>query len=160
MATESYVHSAMVQPDYEQLDKRSSDFIKNKIVGYVADEYTDTLTWDGNTDGLISIENENLGVYYRVSDIGITSEDLNKYGLSVVNSLASGTYAAGEISTSEEVVVEGQVIFVPYDNCHSTNLDQIIPNRGIYFANNSINGVTTSITLPSYEVFRYNRTNI
>ena len=65
--------SAPVQPDWNQTDETAADFIKNKPFGEVPD--SDTLTWDGNTDGLYSFERYGATLY-KVSDVIVTLEDL------------------------------------------------------------------------------------
>lgn len=67
-----------VQADWNQTDETAADFIKNKPFGYYPTG-SDTLTWDGNTEGKECL----FDMMYKVSDAVLTVEDFAN-GFSVV----------------------------------------------------------------------------
>lgn len=103
----------------------------------------DTLTWDGNTDGLLSVE----GNWYKVSDVVLTEEEL-------LNGMVGGEHARLTVydsdnnilfraSSSDELedmfgelgfgVVADFVICAPTDNYEVPAFGVTFPEKGIYF---------------------------
>lgn len=114
----------------------------------------DTLTWDGNTEGLTA-----FGTFYKVSDNIVTTNDLQNGGKAV--------YGTTTISfTSEEVVPladnlngvmhpgsSAPIMFF----AHADNIDMgdgdILSEKGIYFAQFDAEGYTKSLTINGYTGF-------
>ena len=59
-----------VQSDWAQTDSTAASYIRNKPFGDVPTG-GDTIAWDGNTDGLVSVG----GIFYKVSDAVPTIND-------------------------------------------------------------------------------------
>lgn len=101
----------------------------------------DTLTWDGNTDGLESVDlTESLGfVYYKISDSTLTMNDFTNGAVVVTN--------AGFSITNEEAILaeldgllagaDGLFLVVPENDFSADLGDGVIMNvahKGIYAA--------------------------
>lgn len=113
----------------------------------------DTLTWDGNTEGLVSYNNG----YYKVSDAIITRNDVYN-GLVLV-------FAGEEISLDGEqaqsyfnrddgyVELAEFVRIIPTDNYEDpANPGKFYPEAGMYLASESSEYVS-SLTIPGYTGF-------
>ena len=126
--------SKNVQTDWNQTDETAPDFLKNKPFGEVAG---DTLTWDGNIDGLFDIN----GVYYKISDSVVTPDDLangfsfnfagDKYPLTIEDIQTSG----GTVLDDGFVMID-LFILVPYDGYDLTplGLEGFTCPKGVYSA--------------------------
>lgn len=119
------------QSDYAQTDSTQPDYIKNKLVGKEV-TYSDTLTWDGNTAGLIA---DSEGVNYLVSETLPTFEEFSNGGKII---MADGS----EISFSSEYVADlgngaitiSGVVWAIYEN--NVDADGIVFSKaGLYFTN-------------------------
>jgi len=117
----------------------------------------DTLTWDGNTEGLVAFD-----AYYKVSDATPTMDDFIN-GCTLVLSEGS-TYDVpadefadiGEVTGDEQMagalIVVGFILIYPRDIDLG---DGILAKKGTYFCN-SVDGTTirtTSLTIPGYTGF-------
>lgn len=152
-----------VQADWNQTDETAPDFIKNKPeVGGGASSWneltdkpvvtvgSDTLTWDGNTEGLESLE----GMLFRVSDAIVTAADYangvvytyegKQYEiLNIIESGLNDNMAFGVAMTADSMQMG--VYFIPYDNY---DLDGIVfLKAGIWLSH------AGSITIPGYTGF-------
>lgn len=124
--------------------------LSGEIADLIVKQGGDTLTWDGNTEGL-----ESLGTFFKVSDIVLTKE-------AFANGATAGRASADSLSfTAEEVqsmctedglcMVGEMALSVPYDGYDFG--DGAVLNAGIYF-NTSIAGeYVTSLTIPGYTGF-------
>lgn len=105
----------------------------------------DTLEWDGNTEGLVSVED----VYYKVSDVVITAD----MGIeSMTTEVSTGEIYSNtpNFSMVPGVGIGSAVIYVSTDN--TTVGEATFIEKGIYFSIN--NGVFTKrITIPGYTGF-------
>lgn len=109
--------------------------VTSGIFAPVAESYEggggDTLTWDGNTEGLVSI----AGVCFKVSDAVPTADDFSN---GVTISVPDGTSVkipAEEVESmiDESGLVNGELFLcVPYDGYDIG--DGILANKGTYFA--------------------------
>lgn len=139
-----------VQSDWNQTDSSAADFIKNKPFGDMPTG-GDTLYWDGNTEGLVCVED----MFYKVSDNVPTMDDLAN------GAIISATDGIREEIPMDDIIdyrSEGiPVIFVGYlmlialeDNI--TNFDFPLPEKGIYFG--AGNGIYVELfTIPGYTGF-------
>lgn len=111
--------------------------------------HSDTLTWDGNTEGLVSVE----GVIYKVSDAVPTKEDCAN-GLSIT--LAGQTMTVPGEDVQAMFADDGfanldYAAFVPTDN-YDAGDDLVFPEAGVYFA--SADGMAvTELVIPGYTGF-------
>lgn len=103
----------------------------------------DTLTWDGNTEGLASP----FPNAYKVSNVVLTDADLAKTWTLMLNT-------GDEHSAAPEMMLEAWKLtdFVLYVPPSGIQLEQYFIPRGLYFAN--VNGVhPSSLTIPGYGKF-------
>lgn len=111
----------------------------------------DTLYWDGNTEGLVNVED----MYYKVSDNVPTMDDLAN-GVTV--GLSDGTIMeipADGIedlrSAGIQVIILSELALVALED-NITNFDFVLPEKGIYlFA--MLEAHTTFLTIPDYTGF-------
>lgn len=120
---------------------------------------SDTLTWDGNTEGLVSV----LDMMYKVSDAIPTNDEIKTAKFTY---LINGVEGSGEIAGSWDNMVEGG--YATDDFCTLVEAGFVVrkanitfkgitfPETGIYFAktvdgSNSV--CTTSLTIPNYKKF-------
>lgn len=120
----------------------------------------DTLTWDGNTDGLICADD----TFYKVSDIVLTASDVSN-GVSLVSSIndidstidlpAEAVQSAFSPSDGFAIIAD-KVIVVPYDGWDK--LDFAFPKAGIYFLNYGGTTRVKSFTVNGYKGFESTQT--
>lgn len=120
--------------------------------GGVEVEYSDTLTWDGNTDGLANCD----GVLWKVSDIVLTAEDLSN-GVSGVTDTGFCEFI---VTPMDGIVMGGTDYFGMFFASVATDgldLDgMIFPEKGLYFVNfdDGMGGyVLSSLTINGYNGF-------
>lgn len=123
--------------DYNKLD--------NKPVGETI-TYGDTLTWDGNTDGLVSV----VDIMFKVSDAVLTKEDCAN-GLSFTFAGETFTLSGEEAQSAfadDGFCITEYVALVPTDN-YDAGDDLVFPEAGVYFV--SADGMTvTELGIPGY----------
>lgn len=106
----------------------------------------DTLTWDGNTDGLVSV----WGVGFKVSDAVITKEDCAN-GLSLTFAGQTMTVPGEDVQAmfaDDGFCNLEYAVFVPTDN-YAAGGDLVFPKAGVYFA--SADGMAvTELVIPGY----------
>lgn len=113
----------------------------------------DTLTWDGNTTGLVNTNNVELPMY-KVSDVIITKSDLTN-GISFV---ANGEEQSIGWETLQSAVNDDDfglleaVAIVPYDNYNFVN-GIVFPEAGVYFINIPNVVYCSSFTINGYTGF-------
>ena len=111
----------------------------------------DTLTWDGNTDGLVSV----MGLFYKVSDAVLTMSELAN-GVVLRGRMFDGqememNCTAEMLSGAHPVIMmpEAAGFFVAEDNA---SLDGgVFPEKGVYLPYAA--GVSFFITVPGYTGF-------
>lgn len=119
----------------------------------------DTLTWDGNTEGLYSV----MGAYYHVSAVAPTFEELQQGGTVTLSTNVSVSFDSTAVAQLGEVVfcilVEGAPIalVVLKDNAllEAGNTTMTIEKAGIYFLYDNTDGAfyVTSLTINGYTGF-------
>lgn len=122
-----------VQTDWEQKSETAPDFLKNKPFGDFPTG-SDTLTWNGNIDGLFDIS----GMYYKVSDSVVTLDDLsNGAAINMAGNKVEMTLE--DLSMVGTVLDDGFVlndcfILVPYDGYDLTpfGLEGFTCPKGVY----------------------------
>lgn len=113
----------------------------------------DTLTWDGNTEGLVNTNNAELPMY-KVSDVIITKSDLTN-GISFV---VNGEEESIDWETFQSAVNDDDfglleaVAIVPYDNYNFDN-GIVFPEAGVYFINIPNVACCSSFTIHGYTGF-------
>ena len=148
--TEAARKAIQSQPDWNQTDETKSDFVKNRPFGIV---YGDTLTWDGNREGLVRANDYEQ---YLISESTPTIDDF-------VNG-ASNTKLDGDTETSTNLemhyaiyeagdgaIVVGNSIVALKDGATVGNT--IYPKKGMYFTWIGNDCYTTSLTIPGYTGF-------
>lgn len=128
--------------------------------GLVVSEGGDTLTWDGNTEGLVSV----LDVYYKVSDVVITAEDIGSL-LEAGNNLddtkvklSTGEFMSGGLLAAPGFIAIGEVCFIISEEAVGIDFDGLyFQEAGIYFAYLAEEGAepvfASSLTIPGYTGF-------
>ena len=122
-----------VQTDWNQTDETAPDFLKNKPFGDFPTG-SDTLTWDGNIDGLFDI----AGAYYKVSDSVVTLDDLSN-GAAIRVAGVKAEITLEDLYKDGVVLDDGFVNFdffmlVPYDGYDLTphGLEGFTCPKGVY----------------------------
>lgn len=155
-----------VQADYAQTDSTQPDYIKNKLVGKEV-TYSDTLTWDGNTEGLESVDLGDGFIVYLISE-AVTTTDIFANGHTViatynngdVNDVTSfcpliavsdmfgiysdGVYALGEagfVITKDNAVAEDETMGIHW----------LFPKKGLYVTR--IDFYMSSLTINGFSGF-------
>lgn len=101
---ENSAMSHVPQADWNQNDETAKDYIKNKPFGETT-VMGDTLTWDGNTEGL-TIVNDNMPIMgYLVSNVAPTFEQL-KNGVTIVKKNFNGDEIERLEFSYEEIMEE------------------------------------------------------
>lgn len=125
----------------------------------------DTLTWDGNTDGLHSVNTnpENETYYYKISDATPTETELAA-GTIVMSAGNSGSSAI-LVAQDEGALIgtEGIYIVIPYDNYSfplGSDLTVVFAKKGIYTCILSNGNYMASLTIPGYTGFETKSTKI
>lgn len=112
---------------------------------------SDTLTWDGNTDGRLIVND----AFVKISDVVLTSDDLeNGYKFSYV---FDGVTDERELTEYERlnndilVICDGGVICVSTDG---VSIDEFVfPEKGIYIGLGYTEASPVSLTIPGYNGF-------
>lgn len=125
------------QPDFSQNDETAPDYIKNRPFYEETEVVNEPLniTWDGNTEGLVSIVVGTQNRYYKVSDAILTDEQIKTI---------TETWSNGNIEKIEdcwdEMVEYGDVTedYVTRGAVYVRNagveiFDCTFPETGIYF---------------------------
>lgn len=122
-----------VQPDWSQNDETAQDYVKNRT-HYESIEVVNeplNLTWDGNTEGLVSA----INIAYKVSDIVLTEEQILSATITLNNG-ESANLSEDYIKATDEIFLGGYgfIAFVNTDNAIlSADDGTIFPEAGIYF---------------------------
>lgn len=107
----------------------------------------DTLTWDGNTEGLVNFG----GSHYKISDVVLTLDDCAN-GVHIV---ANGESAEVPLAYIQEFYAQSGIVgcdyffSVPEDNYQALGLT--FPEAGVYFCKADV--TLESITIPGYTGF-------
>lgn len=119
------------------------------VVSAFAADSGDTLTWDGNTEGLVSV----LDAYYKVSDAIPTAEDVSN-GITV--DTIDGAFLLGVFEVVPGVLVSDEelVLFVSEAGIGVEINDGVIfSETGVYCANFGDGFYIQSLTIPGYTGF-------
>lgn len=142
---------ASVQTDWNQTDETAPDFLKNKPFGETPTG-GDTLTWDGNTDGVKCFEDS----FYKMSDSCPTLEELQKGIATICFPERKATASGDEICVTDEgggllmITMSDVPVLIVIPNAPEVIEAGIEP--GTYFV--SMGGVyTTAFTIPGYTGF-------
>lgn len=118
---------------------------------------SDTLTWDGNIEGLESLFEENGGGYFRVSEVVPTLGDcVNGAKITISNGESFDVpFENIENITNQVGMLNFEfAIVVPYDGFELDGF--VIPKAGVYFVRDTDNGepvYVTSLTIHGYNGF-------
>lgn len=126
--------------DWNQNDENALDYVKNRThyEGTTTVNEPLNITWDGNTDGLVSV----VGLYYKVSDLVLTDEQIKSCkvcmydGNGLNNEFDMATEWDSLIKTEDYVVLAGDTGFVIRAAGITLNgmLTVTFPECGIYLA--------------------------
>lgn len=132
--------AAIPQDDWSQNDSTAADFIKNKPFG---EEKTDTLTWDGNTDGKEGIaataDGANVTIYKVHEYIPITEGAWVSFTISFLNAgkLMSLVKTSDDLSGMVELFDHGARVGAGFiyisDGQEKFNTTEVLP-AGVWFA--------------------------
>lgn len=109
----------------------------------------DTLTWDGNTEGLVNV----LDMLYKVSDAIVTIDDFANGWSCVMSDGRISSETAEYASELAPGVVSALSMFCVAESGVGVDLEGLaFPESGIYFV--KMDGIhTTSVTIPGYTGF-------
>jgi hypothetical protein len=160
-ATEKFDPAYLYQSDWEQTDEAAPDFVKNKPFGETV-VMGDTLTWDGNTEGLMRVEGEGgFLVLYKVSNATPSIEDFAS-GASYDATGPDGNPDTTELTADDiESLIDGiilvDMVIVVHENAANVELEDMgglsFPEPGTYFASSADGSYTSSLTIPGYTGF-------
>ena len=148
------------QSYWNQTDSSAADFIKNKPFGDMPTG-GDTLYWDGNTEGLVAVEQTDmLGfVYYKLSESTPRMEDIAEGGSLSAFNTPDGDFVM-DITVEDYggllFCCSGMVIVIPSDNFEFDDGEGTylsFPEKGVYFAGSEGVSVSYSLTIPGYTGF-------
>ena len=111
----------------------------------------DTLTWDGNTEGLVSAVN----LFYNVSNVIVSMSDLaNGYTITLGDTTATlPSESVTEIATGVLMLPDASVWFVSEEGIGVVLDDGLVfTEAGVYFLRNG-EAFTSSLTIPGYNGF-------
>lgn len=137
-----------VQPDLSQNDPNAADYVKNRT-HYEAEEIVNeplNITWDGNTEGLVSVAD----VFHKVSDLVLTDEQIQL--ITVRDSSGNTSTIDNDCVTAEDITIFGfpaKVSVVKKDNVELEGV--VFPKKGIYFMSTEgiyISSITTTEPVP------------
>lgn len=119
--------------------------------------YSNTLTWNGNTEGLEVVSHDDLGTLYKVSDVDATTYMVeNGFSCSDKKFGDSYEYTPSEVKELYETVgTVGTSLFVvaPTDNYNFMDV-VTFPSKGIWFIYDEANNeYCTSLTIPNSNIF-------
>lgn len=110
----------------------------------------DTLTWDGNTEGLVTLDIETGSLYYRVSDVAPSLEDF-------ANGVTVGVLTPDGIGTDSmtyEDIASGYADGAIFAGVFAVILEDIEGfEKGVYLVYYAENNYLTSLTIPGYTGF-------
>jgi hypothetical protein len=122
----------------------------------------DTLTWDGNTEGLMRVEDEGgFLVLYKVSNATPSIEDFAS-GASYDATGPDGNPDTTELTANDiESLIDGiilvDMVIVVHENAANVELEDMgglsFPEPGTYFASSADGSYTSSLTIPGYTGF-------
>lgn len=125
--------------------------------------YVDTLTWDGNTDGLTNFQD----YLYKVSDLTPSLEDLKRGGV-----ITTDNSSIESVSFTEENLQSfGDIIQIIYDDYYLVNIaltdnamlgfneetmePYVLPEKGIYFHKEKTNNAHSNFNTLSLKINDY-----
>lgn len=113
----------------------------------------DTLTWDGNTDGLDSFLMGGGMSLYKVSDVKLTLNDYKDGIIAVMggNEIPVSAEAIQEVALTDGFFFYDAVMFVPHDNYEIPDSD-IQLNGGIYLYSDATD-YASSLIIPGFTGF-------
>ena len=148
--TEVALKTDILSPDLSQNDPEAADYVKGVIrqeslpegYPYKTKTTTDLITWDGNTDGLVTIDVDGM-LMYKISDNTLTKDELN----GTIMRLSNGT---DSIEMKTLTMSNGGVVVFADSNgkqggyiVYSDNYDfygLVFPEAGIYWFNTASDG--------------------
>lgn len=150
-AKEAGSHTVRVTTSERTLCKIPEDFLPEHLQFGETVEKGDTLTWDGNTEGLVNAG----GAFYKVSDAVLTDEQIKGCSFSLPDGTTvmigdswDGMVASGYYS--EDCVVPEVIAFARKENATLKGIT--FPEPGIYCM--AIEGTyIASVTVPGYGGF-------
>lgn len=144
---------AIPQADWNQNDETAADYVLNKT-HYEYVEYSDTLVWDGNTEGL---ESDASGTLFLVSDITPTIEDFQNGHVIKIDAENEEWVVDSVIEDNGTITDDTGFFFVVYED--NTTIEWTsFPKKGIYFSGTAQNPMAR-LAAPTVEYLRINGYN-
>lgn len=114
----------------------------------------DTLTWDGNTEGLASVEGGAYGMY-KVSDLTPNTSEFNSFNYVVENPEGTMVFSGEIVDNGNGVLLdENGTFFIIFENGVGKSIDGVFfPESGIYFMRITENVYGKQLTLNGYTGF-------
>lgn len=148
---QTYVSSLQIN-NYNGFPRTEITPLPNKYLDFIETVGSDTLTWDGNTEGLESITLSDIQ-YYHVSDTIPTLEDCAN---GVVAKTSGGVEHTDEVMAFYDGILstDGMAFFIIYESAVGVENEGItFPKSGIWFINIEDVDYITSITINGYNGF-------
>lgn len=156
----SYFLNTGVYPSAMTLNARTFGSVPAKPTTYPATG-SDTVTWDGNTEGYVTNDNT-TNRFYKVSSAVPTVADLQNGGSFSIYSYSGDLNGGAYTSTEEIYLTEGDngalalltnlAVVIPYDNYFYNSNFGTFPEAGVYFLVGN-NGYLISWTINNYTGF-------
>lgn len=124
------------EKDYTKLENKPTETIGG-----------DTLTWDGNTDGLVCVYDQ----FYKVSDIILTTDDVANGIYTADSQGGEETVDFSNIAILDDGMVLGAAIATFKDNAEIDGIN--FPEAGIYLMSAGPEFYVSSLTIPGYTGF-------
>ena len=122
-----------------------ADAIREKI-----GDTGDTLTWDGNTEGLVMTEEGPMGFLFKVSDAAPSKDDLINGLTYCFSNGQTGEYSIEDVfDLNNAITLRGNIYFV-FENEVDTE-DGSFPEKGTYVYRDEV--YFSSLTIPGYTGF-------
>ncbi len=118
-----------------------------ETVTETAEVYSDTLTWDGDTTGLVSAD---IGGLYKVSDQILTADDLANGATVMTSEGAKVTIAYDNLLIGEGVILGTEGLFASVSTAGAAYMGFTFPEAGIYLYNTG-EAFTSSLTVPGFD---------
>ncbi len=138
--------TGQVQADLSQTDSTQADYVKGIIrkeslpEGYPY-KCTYTISWDGNKDGLLSVEYAPGYVFYKVSDFIIDRDNLLSLNYTLSNGLISEGGVEQTISVSDAIWTDSGACFMVVKEPTKTEQGITFPESGLYLMGDDTNHV-------------------
>lgn len=138
---------AKVEIDNKTITRDADGKLQTAVGGYI-NEGALSITWDGNTDGLVSVDMGGTSAFYKVSDLTPTVDELT--GATVSASIGETMIVSGDnMMADSDYAVVGKALIVIYKDNTIIGNRVTFPQNGTYFLMGEFDGevcFTSSLT--------------